>query len=520
MSSATLIRFALLGSAALAAASGCGTRASAPRLLEVPADVRPIGASPVGNFPREMALSAPAQYEQPQASVGDARITEVLPAPGATEARTIREPAAGPVQAPIAQPATPPRRSEFVPISMPRDCAPAFAATAPELPVAGDFARAASQPASGLVEGPQLTRPESSGWAGPSVPSPENAGRAWSFAAQPAAPAAPAGHERGPQSMAITPVSSGGSARAIDSRPQGMQGVQPSEQRVPMAAMQAISQRAMQMAEQATAMANRGMLYSAHAELVQALALVAQSLDMHEGTVQHAAALNAGITALAEAREFAATNIRGGEAVNVGAIAAGHRTPILRASAGAGLSAVVAQQQYFGYAQAQLTLAAGNVPAGSQVLYRLGRLQTAMSAHDADPQAMREPQAIVFHQAALASDRTNWLAANELGVLYARYGQLAEARHLLVHSVTVHSNLEGWHNLSVVHRRLGEADLAQKANAEWQLLAKQTGKTRSDASEMVRWVDPHTFAAGNGADAQWPASTAAKPVATQSTVRR
>ena len=99
--------------------------------------------------------------------------------------------------------------------------------------------------------------------------------------------------------------------------------------------------------------------------------------------------------------------------------------------------------------------------------------------------------------------------------------QMAEARQLLIHSVTVHSNLEAWHNLSVVHRRLGEADLAQKANAEWQLLAKQTGKTRSDANEMVRWVDPQTFAAGNVADARWPASTAAKPVAAaQSSVRR
>jgi len=285
--------------------------------------------------------------------------------------------------------------------------------------------------------------------------------------------------------------------------------------------MQVVSQRAMQMADQATAMANRGMLYSAQKELIQALTLIAQALDVQEGTLSHAATLNAGMTALAEAREFAATNVRAGEPVNISAIAGSHRTPILRGSAGAGLSAVVAQQQYFGYAQNQLALAAGNVSAGSQILYRLGRLQTAMAVHDAEPQALREPQAIVYHQAALAADRTNWLAANELGVLYARYGQLTEARQLLIHSVAVHSNLEAWHNLSIVHRRLGEADLAQKASAEWQMLAKQNGKTRSDANEMVRWVDPQTFAAGNAGDSRWPASTALRPVAAaQSSVRR
>jgi hypothetical protein len=180
----------------------------------------------------------------------------------------------------------------------------------------------------------------------------------------------------------------------------------------------------------------------------------------------------------------------------------------------------VAQQQYFGFAQNRLTAAAGNLPAASQILYRLGRLQTAMAGHDANPLGLHGPAAIVFHQAALAADRSNWLAANELGVLFARYGQLAEARELLIHSVATHSNLEAWHNLSVVHQRLGEADLAKKASNEWQLLAKQTGKTRTDASEMVRWVDTQTFAASSAADVRWPATTAAKPATVHSAVRR
>jgi hypothetical protein len=140
--------------------------------------------------------------------------------------------------------------------------------------------------------------------------------------------------------------------------------------------MQVVSQRAMQMADQATAMANRGMLYSAQTELIQSLAMIAQALDVQTGASRHGTALNAGMMALSEAREFAATNVRGGEPVNIGAIAAGHRTLVLRGHTGTELSPVVAQQQYFGYAQNQLAVAAGNVAAGSQILYRLGRLQT------------------------------------------------------------------------------------------------------------------------------------------------
>ena len=136
-----------------------------------------------------------------------------------------------------------------------------------------------------------------------------------------------------------------------------------------------------------------------------------------------------------------------------------------------------------------------------------------MAAHDADSLALHGPQSIVFHQAALATDGANWLAANELGVLYARYGQLPEARQLLVHSVTVHPHVEGWHNLATVHRRLGETELAQRAEGESQLLAQQAGKSSANSSEMVRWVDPKTFAASGGSDVRWPDNVAAKSVA-------
>jgi tetratricopeptide (TPR) repeat protein len=295
------------------------------------------------------------------------------------------------------------------------------------------------------------------------------------------------------------------------------------EQTTASNALQIVTQRAMQMADQASTTAQRGMFFSARSELLQALQLVAQALDVQEGNVHHAAALAAGLTALKEARDFALSSNQPDNCANASIIAGNHRTPLLRDIGSPQMSPVVAQQQYFGYAQSQFVLATGGMPAASQILYRLGRLQTAMAVHDADPLALHAPQAIVFHQAALATDGNNWLAANELGVLYARYGQLAEARQLLVYSVNLHPHNEGWHNLALVHRRLGESDLAERAEAERQLLVQKRAKSPDNASNIIRWVDPKAFAASGGPDIQSPADqryTVAPTAASAAPARR
>jgi tetratricopeptide (TPR) repeat protein len=272
--------------------------------------------------------------------------------------------------------------------------------------------------------------------------------------------------------------------------------------------MLVVAQRALQMADRASEMAQRGMLFSARTELIHAQQLISQALDTQQGGNHHAAALASALASLEEARGFAAHSSAPGEAVNVAAVAAGHRTKLLSGISN-NLSPVAAQQQYFGYAQGQLLLAGGGLPASSQILYRLGRLQTAMGAHDADPLALHGPQAMVFHQAALATDSANWLAANELGVMLAKYGQWIEARQLLVHSVSTHPHTAGWQNLASVHRSLGEIDLAQRAENERQILAQRAGGATSDPGNMVRWVDTKTFAASGGGDLRWPDSTAA-----------
>jgi tetratricopeptide (TPR) repeat protein len=285
--------------------------------------------------------------------------------------------------------------------------------------------------------------------------------------------------------------------------------------------MQAVAAQAQAYSDRGLAMAQRGMLFAARNELTKALQLLAQARDVQQGGSVHTSALAAGLTALEEARDFSVPDGRPAAVVDVAAVASTHRTPLLKTTSAAGeLSPVVAQQHYFGLAQAQLVIAAGGQPVASQALYRLGRLQSALAVGDAAPQALHGPQAMVFHQAALAIDGNNHLAANELGVLLARYGQLENARLLLQHSVQIKPEVESWHNLAVVHRRLGEIELARQADRQRELLAQKAGGRSGSAGDLVRWVDPQTFAASAGKEAARPANTAAKPPASPSGQRR
>jgi tetratricopeptide (TPR) repeat protein len=284
--------------------------------------------------------------------------------------------------------------------------------------------------------------------------------------------------------------------------------------------MQAVAQQAQAISDRGPAMAQRGMLFAGREELIKALQLIAQALDVQQGNSTHAAALASGLTALEEARDFAASSQRPGSVVDVAAVAKAHRTPVLKGDAAAGRSPVVAQQQYFGYAQLQLALAAGTEPVASLALYRLGRLQTALAAHDAAPTALHGPQAMVFHQAALAIDNRNYLAANELGVLLARYGQLDGARELLTRSISIRPQVESWHNLAVVHRRLGEGELARRAEGERDQLAHKSGGRASGAEGRVQWVDTKAFVSAGGGDVAWPENPATKSTAAATTGQR
>jgi tetratricopeptide (TPR) repeat protein len=417
-------------------------------------------------------------YQQPQSIPASAqpRIVEVVAPSERGSPSVIREPSV--LGDSISQPSPPPmRRGEFQPIAMPAPSQPPAAPQPPALAIRPNFS---SPPSVGLI-------------VEPTVPASPRSALAVN---EPPTYAAPSAVDV-KQEFRAAPSPADGNLRAAVADP---------------AAMQMAAQRALEIADGAADKAQRGMLYSARSELLQSLTLLVHALDAQLGTTTHAAALAAGMRALEEARDFTIRSGHGCETADVARLAAAHRTPKLGGIAPLPSSPVAAQQQYFGIAQGQLAIAVGAHPAGSEILYRLGRLQTALAAHDADPLALHGPQAIAFHQAALATDNRNWLAANELGVLYARYGQLTDARQLLLHSVSMQPHLAGWQNLAAVHRRLGENDLAERAERERELLARQAAKSPAEAAGIVRWVDTKTFAASGGNDIRWPAETAGKAV--------
>lgn len=249
----------------------------------------------------------------------------------------------------------------------------------------------------------------------------------------------------------------------------------------------------------ALAMAQRGAHYSARAEMIEALRLIAESLDTAGHTRRHATALGRGLKALEEADEFL---IDGGNLeldLDLSPLVRIHHTPVLKDRPLRNVTRLAAMQLYYDYARGQLTLASGGMASASDALYALARLQPSLRRNGASASTARS---MVLYQAALAVDGRNHVAANELGVLLARCRQWREAEHVLLHAARSNALPEAWANLAAVHANLGESQLAQRAQQEATALAARLPEHRaanSASGGVIRWVDRRTFTALGGA---------------------
>jgi predicted Zn-dependent protease len=277
----------------------------------------------------------------------------------------------------------------------------------------------------------------------------------------------------------------------------------------------AVSERINALNHQAVDLANRGALFAAREDLIQSLRLATQSLDAAEGTNGYSQALEQGLTALVEAEDFALHGAAATTPMQMEQIVAGHRTPVLKNLAEQEVSPVIAMQRYYGFAGDRLTAAAGELPAASDTLFWLGKVHNSLARQSVQADRLQGPQAMVCFRAALSVAPQHYLAANELGVLLARYGQLHDAKRLLQQSVTTRPHAEGWQNLVVVHNRLGEGELAKLAEQE--LAAVTGGRGMNSGKPAVNWLEPKAFA-GTGGSPTWeqPTSNYSNgPVATQ-----
>jgi hypothetical protein len=294
--------------------------------------------------------SIPVQFTQPSDARSAPRIRDLSSTPDPTSTGMIREPGAAPPEVqepphPIAQAA--PRRNAYVPISMPQLAPPAAAAESPQL---------AARPTFDL----------------PASPTPQPG----SYVA--------ATHVSSHRPAAAMPLPREVPASVRQHTASAPQGLGPSNTQ----SLAVATGQASEISDRALAMTQRGLYYSARAEFIKSLQLVAQALDAQQGSGAHAAALVAGLTALEEAGDFAPSQSRSGAQTSVAEIASGHRTAILRNSP-AVTSHQAAQQQYFDFAQAQLATATGGLPVASRTLYFLGRLHTGLAANDGGSQWSR-----------------------------------------------------------------------------------------------------------------------------------
>lgn len=268
--------------------------------------------------------------------------------------------------------------------------------------------------------------------------------------------------------------------------------------------VKAVSRQATLLINEGVTLAGKGASFSAQAKFVSALALIADALDAEQQTMSHTRALAAGLTALREAEDFAQSTTPTGGVISPMTAASRHLTPVLKASGNTNVSRLHALQLYYTYATSQLMTAAGEVPEASAALSYLGRLQLYL--HDGVDRnaALAEPRALAYHQAAVLVDRKNYRAANELGVVLARRGQLDSAKSALLYSAGVEPRPESLKNLSMVYHKLGDKLSAEsalaRANTMSQRVQQASFSQASTGDSPIYWVDHPTFETASSAE--------------------
>ncbi len=257
---------------------------------------------------------------------------------------------------------------------------------------------------------------------------------------------------------------------------------------------QSVDQIAHNHLEYGNSLARRGSMFSARQEFFSGLRLIIESLDLVNGVVSHRGHYDLAITALNEAEDFTQA---GGDDVStsVARVADLHQSKILTPSEIQSLTPMAAMQAYFAVAQDHFSAACGHSPVASELLFGLGKLYTVKATQDASGGPIDLAIAILMHQSALNVDPNNFLSANELGVALAKLGHYEPARAALLHSVATKPTPEAWLNLSIVHRQLGETQLAELALSEKQ--AAEAGfSPESTATHQIRWMSPNEFSSG------------------------
>ena len=257
---------------------------------------------------------------------------------------------------------------------------------------------------------------------------------------------------------------------------------------------ESVAHKAVHNIEYGKSLSRRGAAFAARQEFYSSLRILAQAHDTQAGGTAYTRALRDAIIALKEAEDFIVSDTETQIGMNVGAVVEGHSTKLISVAEAANTTAIGAMQRYFGFASTQLRVASGQNPVAAEALYCLGKLHTVQAKFGANASKLDIAKSIVFHQAAMASDQTNFRSANELGVLMANSGRFQESPDMLKRSLQIKQLPQAWQNLAVVHQRAGQPQLAQLAQREFLIASRQnsTGATHN----TIRWMNPEQFNQG------------------------
>lgn len=233
-------------------------------------------------------------------------------------------------------------------------------------------------------------------------------------------------------------------------------------------------------------LSQRGAAYAAREELIGVLRLIAQAKDTRDGTRSRTESLAAGLRALDEAEDFVPRGSQLEADMNLAVVTAAHRTPLARELNLAESLPSRLLERYQRYGQIKLAVAVAGEPAGSMALYALGKINSQLGATENETHPLATRKAVAFQQAALLAHNENYLAAHELGVLFAETGHFPEAHHLLSQVATQQPNAVVMQNLARVQQALGNHAEAQLCRHEAARLA-QLGRA---ARPNISWVSP------------------------------
>ena len=250
---------------------------------------------------------------------------------------------------------------------------------------------------------------------------------------------------------------------------------------------EADAQKAVHNIEYGKSLSRRGAAYAARQEFYSSLRILAQSHDKQVGGTAYTQALRKGIIAIKEAQDFIVTDTEAQIGLSVPNVIETHSTKIISAESAQGMTAIEAAQRYFAFASHQLSRCGGQNVVAAEALYCLGKLHSVQAKSGSDHSKLDLAKSMIYHRAAISADGSNFRSLNELGVLYANSGRFSESKHMLKSSLRIKQLPQAWRNLSVIHQRMGEHQLAQLANREFEV-----GSTQAPSS-VIRWTPVEEF---------------------------